>query len=464
MRSWEVALGPWRKPYGKYATVPLPTVGTPVLYSTGIPVPEFPEFGPHSNKENGYGVLEFPNFENSIGGWDVKAGERQEQTDRRYHPLLLWGVVFILIITFCSIAMEAMVRLIAPQNLSGTWLERKGGGLLVNRADDSVRHQFGPRVVTYNLGSFGLRDAVLDSIGKKVLVVGDSFTFGWLLEDKHTYVHHLQEMADSKYGSGKIRFLNGGIGGSGTDSQLRFIEMFGDDIKPDAVVVYLNMDDIGRSIRNKIYAFDGMNETSLTVLPVTISTYEKLKGMLNDLPFYSQTLQWILERSHLVQLIRNILSRFNRNTVDWNLERTIPDPKLSSSETASSANVLRADSVQLGKALFLRLKNWTDQRGIALLVLTTGFFNPNGIKDDPTYYFTNQCHEFFRQENIAFGDLYPHVLGTMAAGGLEVMAEREKSLIIHNEVHPNEEGAKAVSRASWPYIKRLLAVLVPADG
>ncbi|MBF0148227.1 MAG: hypothetical protein HQL85_18885 [Magnetococcales bacterium] len=53
---------------------------------------------------------------------------------------------------------------------------------------------------------------------------------------------------------------------------------------------------------------------------------------------------------------------------------------------------------------------------------------------------------------------------TSPCGGMEVMAEREKSLIIHNEVHPNEEGAKAVSRASRPCIKRLLAVLVPADG
>lgn len=44
---------------------------------------------------------------------------------------------------------EVLVRLFAPQNLSGSWTEISDWGYYMNRAGAKVRHQFNNRIVTY---------------------------------------------------------------------------------------------------------------------------------------------------------------------------------------------------------------------------------------------------------------------------------------------------------------------------
>ena len=84
-------------------------------------------------------------------------------------------------------------------------------------------------------------------------LIGNSFTFGVGLSDEDTYVTKLQRKIDAVFGAGRIALLNVGIGGSGTAEHLAFIEDFGNDIAPRAILVFVSIDDFNRAVRSPLY-------------------------------------------------------------------------------------------------------------------------------------------------------------------------------------------------------------------
>ena len=106
-------------------------------------------------------------------------------------------------------------------------------------------------MVRYRFGEPHLREVTRTRSegARRILVLGDSFTFGWLLDDADTYVARLQELVDAEFGPGRFVLLDAAAGGWGTADYLFFLEDFGPQIRPDAVLVFVNIDDIGRSLR-----------------------------------------------------------------------------------------------------------------------------------------------------------------------------------------------------------------------
>ena len=90
-------------------------------------------------------------------------------------------------------AAEIMVRLLSPQNLSGSWrVQSSQRGYVMNKAGGEARHQFEDRVVSYRFNELHMRGGAIEPDVPKILVLGDSYTFGSLIEDKDTYVALLQ--------------------------------------------------------------------------------------------------------------------------------------------------------------------------------------------------------------------------------------------------------------------------------
>ena len=211
--------------------------------------------------------------------------------------------LFLAALVVAVLAAEAAVRILLPQNLSGSWRVESENGLLLNKSYGSAQHEFGSRLVRYRFGEPHLRvvTRTRPEHARRILVLGDSFTFGWLLNDAATYVARLQELMDAEFGAGRFVLLNAAAGGWGAADYLFFLEDFGPEIRPDAVLVFVNTDDIGRSLASPLLRVK--RDAQGYLVERVAFPRSRLKQWLNSEPTYS-TYQWILEHSHLIQLIR----------------------------------------------------------------------------------------------------------------------------------------------------------------
>jgi hypothetical protein len=206
--------------------------------------------------------------------------------------LALSVLVMLLVLEFAS-------RLIAPQDLSHPWMTVDSQGLVLNRAGAVATHRRGETVATYRINENHMRGQAPYPNIPSVLVVGDSFTFGWLVDNEDTVVSQLQKQADEALGPDKIRFLNAGTGGWGTASYLDYLTRYAGDIKPAAILVFANATDFNRSLQSGIYTVaDG--ERSVTRSVHESSGSDTIKRFVTGLPLY----QWLVGNSNLMQIFR----------------------------------------------------------------------------------------------------------------------------------------------------------------
>ena len=332
---------------------------------------------------------------------------------------------------------EYIIRIVVPQNLSGTWIISTDKGLLVNKSSGSSRHQDGKHIVIYNFYEPHLRDTPLNESSIKILVVGDSFTFGYLLDKKDTFVYHLQEYADKEFGREKFCFLNAGTGGWGTADYVAFIEDFGEIIKPRIVLVIINRSDMERSMERKLFTLTSKTKLDLR-RNILKSSY--LKKLTNSIPGY----QWLLEHSHLVQLLRNRYVYLMQNEKGINMQT-----KITNGSSRDQLDLSRRDTIILGQALFTRLKKWCDTHKVNLYITTTGWFPLEDANNttDPTRLFMSTAQQFFTSINVPFYDISPTII--------EVKKKTQNKYILPDG-HPNEEGNRLIAEKIWQYFFKQL--------
>jgi hypothetical protein len=362
-------------------------------------------------------------------------------------------ITVVVALVIAALLGEAGLRLLAPQDLSGGWRVLSTHGYPLNKAGGTARHQFGDRVVRYRFNEQHLRGAPLPDTGTRVLVLGDSYTFGWLLNEEDTFVARIQVFADREFGAGSFVFLNGGTIGWGTADQIAFVEEFGETIDPAAVVVFMNTDDIGRSWRSGLYKL--VDPTQAVFQPRHRTTMSSITSALNSSAAY----QWILEHSHVVQLTRTFLrGMVSRRSTERRVLRHAYRPPLKEAPgdtvpvPTSGTDIEDArKAVELGNALFARLHAWCGQRGAALLVLTTGWNQEtrSSALTDPTDLFLQQAGDFFRREGIPYHDLSPEVR-SLTHGDLS-------AYVIYRDYHPNEEGDELIASTAWTYVLPFLS-------
>ena len=339
---------------------------------------------------------------------------------------------------------EILVRIVAPQNLIGTWFEQSPRGTDINKANWTSHQQFGNRTVTYRINNFHLRGGPIGRATYRILCVGDSFTFGWLLDETNTFVAELGRHANHDFPNGTFEFLNGGMGGSGTADYVAFVEDFGVQIHPAAVVVFLNNDDVERSVRSGLFTLDSNKEGAVIPLKANVPG-TRLRNFFRSFRLY----QWALEHSQLIQLLRvTVQTRFYQTE------------KAKSMHHATDAVV--ESHVHLTQALFLRLQQWCLGHSCRLFVVTTGFHAfsdfPLGHNDgaDNDEFFA-EAPQFFSKSKINFYDIGPK------------MFERTKgdysTVVIANDYHPNEQGSELIATFAWQWLEpQFQLMLSPTNG
>ncbi len=335
--------------------------------------------------------------------------------------MLALAVGLVIALTIAEIA----TRLIAPQSLSGSWLVYGPRGTMMNKAGGGpVRNQLPDgSAVYYQFNSWHQRGkAEPDPAAARVLVLGDSFTFGFALPDDETYVSRLQKQFDKRGGSPRVQLLNASTGGWGTDDQLSYLEDFGDGLGLSAVVVFFNYGDASRS--TDVGPYD-MQPDHQGLVPADRSAQRsRLKLLLEGNRFYG----FLLEHSHLLQLAR--VASISGLRAAPNLA---PAPR-NEAQTRQDQEIARL--------LFHRMAAWCKARDIQLTVLTTGWPMFHYLWLDP----------MMRGEGIFFRDLHDPVgvaFGGRPASDFEIPAEG----------HPNADGARVVADVSWPILDERLTAL-----
>lgn len=358
--------------------------------------------------------------------------------------------ILLISVSICLLTAEIGLRHLAPQDLVGSWRVTAPAGYYLNKSSGTAQHNLCDISATYEFVYPHLRGTSTEMAGRRVLTLGDSFTFGWLLNEESVYVSILQDLADKEFGPGEFAFLNAGTPGHGTADYARYLEDFGTIIKPDIVLVFLNTDDIGRSLNAGLYELRG-NEAKAVDVDHQPTTRDVIKSFLNSIPLY----HWLVDNSHLAQALRTVaLSGGFRIACEGN-DAISPEDRVVIPES-SDEEVDVEVSRQLGKVLFRRLRAWCAENGVDLLVVTTGWFafgdnNPA----EPTTAFLEIADEFFYSEGIPYFD---------PTGLLMVQKENAHSFIWPGDGHPNEEGAQLIASSVWGWLRLELAGYVQRPG
>ncbi len=262
-------------------------------------------------------------------------------------------------------------------------------------------------------------------------MVGDSFSFGWLLAEEDTYVRLLASMTDRRFGEGVFHYLNASGGGWGTADYVAYVEDFADRVKPDLILVFLNVDDIGRSILKNIYSLSDANRLALERHRLQPSVR---RALVQSIPSY----QWLLEHSHVVQLTRRAFQSLGAFGQDVSAS-SVPNGTVS----PARGDPLTDIAVNLGKALFRRLNDLADQHGAQLLVTTTGWHRQEAWEPhlESTRAFMAVADEYFETLRVPYLDISPFMS--------YLRSPASQDYIIQGDGHPNERAAGLIAEEVW---------------
>ena len=307
------------------------------------------------------------------------------------------------------------------------------GGLVLNRDGGEARHVIGSRHVVYRFNAWHQRGGGPLPGATRILALGDSFTFGWGVSKRDSFIGRLQAKADAAFGAGKIQILNGGTGGWGTAQELAYLESFGSEIAPKAVIVFANFDDLPRSVRTPLYRLSGAG-LALVRVDVSDETQAAAGVVRRIIPGYN----WLIEHSALAQLIRQAAIRL--------LAREAPSSKpprvaVKAAGAAKPAAVAVHGPDRLQHALFERMKSWCLHHGATLWVVSIGWLD---IGD-------RSLSQVMRAEDIPFLDLTPTVA--------PAVHDDPARFVIPVDEHPTEAGHALIATAAWPWVKERLTTL-----
>lgn len=329
---------------------------------------------------------------------------------------------------------EVMVRVAAPQALSGAWLTTDPGGYDLNRPDTRARHAFGDRAVYYSFNRHGLRGPEPSNAPFRVLVLGDSVTFGWLLEEPVTYVAQLRAAAVREWGEQRIEILNGAVGGWGMGEYAAFVEDHAAGLEPDAIVIFLSGDEPRRMAASGLWRLKDPSHAERVHREATV---KRSLDFIDQLPGY----QALIEHSHAAQLAR-------RTVIGQLFRQPAAAPNRDSAPGTPAAN---ADAiVALNHVLLRRVDAWARARGARLLVVSTGLVGLNtsdaGVAANRRA--LEEMPKLLADLRVPYLNLWPE---------LRFILQQPDRYLIRDDGHPNENATREIADRTWPWLRDQLA-------
>lgn len=170
--------------------------------------------------------------------------------------------LFLLLLStlLCVLAAEVYLRLTSPHIIrkettgpSGTYVASGDYGYFMDTLSGRrhipnthvIRVEKNGEKIPVDINAHGFRDEEIKAKmpdEMRILVLGDSTTFGSYVRVETTYVEHAEEYLNAHRQNGWVRLINGGVEGIGIKDEIDILVDQGLPISPDIVVVawYLN--------------------------------------------------------------------------------------------------------------------------------------------------------------------------------------------------------------------------------
>lgn len=223
------------------------------------------------------------------------------------------------------IIVEIFLKLFLPFPLSGSWRVQDQNGLWLNKKNIKTKHEYiiDDKIISANYIFGAFNNRIYKKLNNKknkskVLVLGDSFTFGWLLNEQDTFIYKLADHYKN------FEFINVAAGGWGTSDYLSYIENYCKIVKPNITLIFINHTDHERAINSNLYLLNDKMK-----LQQRKNKINKTKQKINNLFFYD----YMVENSHLFQLLRSLSNlkyinkqlsiRENKSTQTKNISKDI---------------------------------------------------------------------------------------------------------------------------------------------
>jgi len=367
----------------------------------------------------------------------------------------LFLIVSSILIVFIFI--EILLSLIYPQNLDGWYKTRDASGLNILRKNSYFFHRDFGRDVKYTFGKYNNRLTSNQKNEEKILFLGDSFTFGWLVEDRYIFTNLLQRSLQN------FEIINSSVPGWGIADYTRYLENYCETIKPKKTIIMLNTDDFRRGFETKLYKADiisliKIRENSFPEIERAFKMdysemFKKFKFKLtkdkplvenskfHNIPFY----KYLVQNSNLFYLFRQSIVNIKNKKFFFNSKKFSEEfdiPSRSIPDKYKLANIF-------GKILFIRLREIASKCNSELNVIYSGWYDYKNLPKlyNPTIYFLHEAELFFQKHKINYFDL---------SEKMKIMHKNPKEYIITYDNHPNELGHQIIGENLIELFKKKL--------
>lgn len=195
---------------------------------------------------------------------------------------------------------EIAVRTIRPQEISPqrfTFNPQLGETPVPNQK--GWRSFPGVYEFTYSNNSLGFRGSREYGPKKpgefRLLLLGDSFTYGLGVNDDQTFAYHLEQYLRAHNLPAEV--INAGLPGKGTDAELKLFQTVGVKLHPDLTAICFFSNDFQDNARAEYYTI--LPDGGLRVKPLDWKR-RGLKNFLFNFPGYN----WLISWSHAANLVK----------------------------------------------------------------------------------------------------------------------------------------------------------------
>lgn len=135
----------------------------------------------------------------------------------------------------------------------------------------------------------------------RVVCLGDSFTWGYGVQEHETYPARLQDLLAARYPKADVQVVNAGVPGYGTADELRFLRSRKELLDPDLVILqFLADNDFTENRRpalGRIAVEDGWLRADEPPRPQPLRTLDWLKARSHLIKFLSERIGYLAVRT-----------------------------------------------------------------------------------------------------------------------------------------------------------------------